>query len=81
MFDGIEYDVDCIIFATGFEVGTAYTRRAGFEIYGRDGQTLTDYWADGPRTLHGYLQPRLSQLLPYRHPAERGDVELRSPAV
>jgi len=54
VFDGVEYAVDCIIFATGFEVGTAYTRRAGFEIYGRGGQTLTEYWADGPRTLHGY---------------------------
>ena len=28
---GVEYEVDCIIFATGFEVGTAYTRRSGFE--------------------------------------------------
>ena len=54
VFDGVEYEIDCIIFATGFEVGTAYTRRAGYEIYGRNGQTLTDYWADGPRTLHGY---------------------------
>jgi len=54
VFDGVEYQVDCIIFATGFEVGTAYTRRAGFEIYGRDGTTLTDYWADGLKTLHGF---------------------------
>jgi cyclohexanone monooxygenase len=54
IFDGVEYEVDCIIFATGFEVGTAYTHRAGFEIHGRNGQTLTEYWADGPRTLHGY---------------------------
>ena len=52
--DGVEYEVDCIVFATGFEVGTAYTRRAGFEIHGRNGQTLTDYWADGPWTLHGF---------------------------
>ena len=37
VFDGVEYEVDCIIFATGFEVGTAYTRRAGYEIYGRGG--------------------------------------------
>ena len=51
---GVEYEVDCIIFATGFEVGTAYTRRAGFEIYGRNGRTLTEHWADGPRTLHGF---------------------------
>jgi cyclohexanone monooxygenase len=54
VFDGVEYEIDCIIFATGFEVGTAYTRRAGFEIYGRGGRTLTEHWADGTRTLHGY---------------------------
>ncbi|HEY5072848.1 MAG TPA: NAD(P)/FAD-dependent oxidoreductase [Caulobacteraceae bacterium] len=50
---GREYELDCLIFATGFEVGTAYTRRAGYEIIGRGGRTLTDYWADGLRTLHG----------------------------
>ena len=33
--DGIEYEVDCLIFATGFEVGTTYTRRAGYDIIGR----------------------------------------------
>ena len=54
VYDGVEYEVDCIIFATGFEVGTAYTRRAGFEIYGRGGQTLTEYWSGGLKTLHGF---------------------------
>ena len=53
MFDGKEYEVDCIIFATGFEVGTAYTRRSGYEIYGRDGISLTDKWKDGLSTFHG----------------------------
>ena len=51
--NGEEYAVDCLIFATGFEVGTAYTRRAGYEIVGRDGITLSEHWADGIRTLHG----------------------------
>jgi cyclohexanone monooxygenase len=51
---GVEYEVDCLIFATGFEVGTAYTRRAGFEVYGRGGQTLTEHWAGGLKTLHGF---------------------------
>jgi len=51
---GVEYPVDCIIFATGFEVGTAYTRRAGYEVIGQHGQTLTEYWADGMKTLHGF---------------------------
>jgi len=51
--DGIEYEVDCIIFSTGFEVGTAYTRRAGYDLVGRDGVTLGGKWADGAITLHG----------------------------
>ena len=55
VFDGVEYEVDCIIFATGFEVGTAYTRRAGFEVYGRGGKSLTDCWANGMKTLHGFF--------------------------
>jgi cation diffusion facilitator CzcD-associated flavoprotein CzcO len=53
-FDGVEYEVDCVIFATGFEVGTAYTRRAGFEVFGRGGQSLTQHWSGGLRTLHGF---------------------------
>ena len=53
--DGVAYEVDCLIFATGFEVGTAYTRRAEFEVYGRGGKTLTDYWSKGMRTHYGFL--------------------------
>ena len=52
--NGVEYELDCIIFATGFEVGTAYTRRAGYDITGKGGQTLSEKWADGLRTLHGF---------------------------
>jgi cation diffusion facilitator CzcD-associated flavoprotein CzcO len=54
VFDGVEYEADCIIFATGFEVGTAYTRRAGFEVYGRGGKALSENWATGLKTLHGF---------------------------
>jgi len=52
--NGVEYELDCIIFATGFEVGTEYTRRSGYELYGRDGVTLTEKWSNGVRTLHGF---------------------------
>lgn len=52
-FDGKEYEVDCIIFATGFEVGTDYTRRSGYEIYGKQGLTLSEKWKDGLSSLHG----------------------------
>jgi cyclohexanone monooxygenase len=50
---GKEYEVDCIIYASGFEVGTPYKRRAGYDMTGRDGVKLSDYWADGMRTKHG----------------------------
>ena len=50
---GKEYEVDCIIYASGFEVGTDYTSRAGFDATGRSGMKLSEYWDDGMRTLHG----------------------------
>ncbi len=50
---GKTYEVDCLIFATGFEVGTGFSRRCGYEIYGRNGLSLTQAWADGVRSLHG----------------------------
>jgi len=50
---GQEYELDCLIFGTGFEVGTDFTRRLGFEVTGRNGLTLTDKWKDGASTFHG----------------------------
>jgi cyclohexanone monooxygenase len=50
---GEEHEVDCIIYASGFEVGTDFARRAGFEVAGRDGIKLSDHWRDGMRTMHG----------------------------
>jgi cation diffusion facilitator CzcD-associated flavoprotein CzcO len=50
---GAEYEVDCIIYASGFEVGTPFERRAGFNPKGRGGLRLSDYWAGGMRTKHG----------------------------
>ena len=52
---GREYELDCLVYATGFEVGTEYSRRAGYEVHGRDGVTLTDKWADGAATFHGFF--------------------------
>jgi cyclohexanone monooxygenase len=51
--NGRHHELDCIIYASGFEVGTPYERRAGFEVTGRDGGTLSGHWAEGMRTLHG----------------------------
>ncbi|MEL7028749.1 MAG: NAD(P)/FAD-dependent oxidoreductase, partial [Pseudomonadota bacterium] len=49
------YELDCLIFATGFEVGTLYTRRAGYDVTGRGGLRLSDYWADGMQTFQGHF--------------------------
>jgi cyclohexanone monooxygenase len=51
--NGREYELDCLIFATGFEVGTAYTRRIGFDVIGRDHVSLTAKWENGLSTLYG----------------------------
>ena len=51
--NGVEHELDCIIFATGFEVGTEYTRRAGYDLIGKGGLKLSEKWSEGIKTLHG----------------------------
>ncbi len=51
--DGQEYELDCLIYASGFEVGTEYKRRAGFDMVGRDGLKLSEKWQAGMKTKHG----------------------------
>ncbi len=51
--NGTEYEVDCIIYATGFEITTSAHRRVDFDTIGRGGESLYDHWGDGFRTLHG----------------------------
>ena len=52
---GNEYEVDCIIYASGFEITTELSRRYSIDaIEGRDGVSLYEHWADGYKTLHGF---------------------------
>ncbi len=61
--DGVEYELDCLIYATGFEVSRAtYTRQADLEILGRNGVKLGDYWAKGMRTYHGLMSHQFPNL-------------------
>ena len=48
-----QYQLDCLIYATGFEVGTEYTRRAGYDVIGSRGHSLSEHWRDGIRSVHG----------------------------
>ncbi len=50
---GTEYKVDCLIFSTGFELGSSYTTRSGYDVIGRDEIALSRKWAHQPATLHG----------------------------
>jgi cyclohexanone monooxygenase len=52
--DGREYEVDCVIFASGFEISTEISRRYAIDaIEGRDGLSLFEYWQNSYKTLHG----------------------------
>ncbi|MFJ6572531.1 flavin-containing monooxygenase [Streptomyces sp. NPDC091292] len=49
------YALDCLIFATGFSVGTSGVLSGKLPVHGRDGTPLLDVWRrQGPRTLHGF---------------------------
>ncbi|MET0627973.1 MAG: NAD(P)/FAD-dependent oxidoreductase [Acidimicrobiia bacterium] len=47
------YELDAIVFATGFDAITGALLRV--DIRGRDGRTLRDAWAEGPRTFLGLM--------------------------
>ena len=51
--NGKHFPLDVLVLASGFEVGTDLSRRSGFDIAGRDGVTLGEYWSHGMRSLHG----------------------------
>ena len=53
--NGQEYAVDCIIYASGFEITSSYERRLGIPIFGRGEQSIYTHWQDGMRTLHGLM--------------------------
>jgi cation diffusion facilitator CzcD-associated flavoprotein CzcO len=53
---GVEYAVDCMIFASGFEVTSDLDRRWGIDVVeGRGGKSIYQHWVDGPKTLHGMM--------------------------
>ncbi|MHB9755654.1 flavin-containing monooxygenase [Streptomyces sp. BYX5S] len=68
---GVEYEVDCLIFATGFSVGVSGVTSGKLPVTGRDGLQLLDSLARfGPRTLHGFTSagfPNLIQLGPMQN--------------
>ena len=58
---GRDYEVDALVLATGFDAMTGSV--AKIEIRGRNGQTLNDKWAEGPRTYLGLMSAGFPNLL------------------
>ena len=53
--NGQEYKVDCIIYASGFEITSSYERRLGIPIFGVGGQSIFEHWQNGMRSMHGLM--------------------------
>jgi len=61
--NGVEYPVDLIIYASGFEVTTDLYRRLGFDPVGREGLSMSQRWEDGAHTLHGAMASGFPNML------------------
>jgi len=53
--NGKEYPVDCIVYASGFEITSSYERRLGIPIFGIAGKSIYEHWQEGMRTMHGLM--------------------------
>ena len=53
--NGQEYEVDCIIYASGFEITSSYERRLGIPVFGVGGQSIFEHWQNGMRSMHGLM--------------------------
>jgi len=62
--NGEEYEIDCMIFASGYEVTSTLKARWGIDtVEGRRGVSIYDYWAQGPRSLHGIMAHNFPNML------------------
>jgi cation diffusion facilitator CzcD-associated flavoprotein CzcO len=52
--DGREYELDCLIYGTGYDASSPFAKRISFGILGRGGIALRDKWAGGAITFHGH---------------------------
>jgi cation diffusion facilitator CzcD-associated flavoprotein CzcO len=57
--DGVEREVDAVVFATGFDTQALV---APMRLKGRDGRTLDEAWADGPYAHLGLTVPEFPNL-------------------
>jgi cation diffusion facilitator CzcD-associated flavoprotein CzcO len=72
---GRTFEVDCLVYATGFEAElTPLHRRAGHDIVGRGGLTLAEKWADGASSLFGMMTRGFPNLFAMPAPGQQAVV-------
>ncbi len=49
------YEVDCLVYASGFEINNGFTHRIACDLVGRDGLKLSQRWAHEPMTFMGLM--------------------------
>jgi cation diffusion facilitator CzcD-associated flavoprotein CzcO len=49
---GVEHEFDCIVFGTGFEVGTTWYHQAGYDVECR-GKKISEEWTHGVKLYQG----------------------------
>ena len=73
--DGQQYEVDCIIYGTGFEPElTPLYRRVGHEIVGRQGMTLAEKWGGGAASMFGMMSRGFPNLFVMPAPGQQAVV-------
>jgi hypothetical protein len=77
--DGKLYEVDCIIYGTGFEAErTPLARRAGHDIIGQGGVSLAQKWADGAASLYGMMSRGFPNMFIMPAPTQQSVVTVNS---
>jgi cation diffusion facilitator CzcD-associated flavoprotein CzcO len=64
---GTEYELDCIIYATGFNTVLPPFLAGDYEVIGRDGRTLGDHWAEEVKSVHGLMTRGFPNLFIHGH--------------
>src|SRR6202035_4800117 len=77
VIDGQQFEVDCLIYGTGFEAElTPLYRRVGHDIVGRNGVTLAEKWADGAASLFGMMSRGFPNMFVMPAPGQQAVVTL-----
>ncbi|MDQ6697446.1 MAG: NAD(P)/FAD-dependent oxidoreductase [Actinomycetota bacterium] len=73
--NGEQFEVDCIVYGTGFEAElTPLFRRAGHDIIGRGGIHLAEKWAGGAASLFGMMSRGFPNLFVMPAPGQQAVV-------